>query len=322
MMKKHWIICISILISGLFLCGCQQNTTLHKVSKPTKEVVSIGETLGYHLSEYGRTDYKGDAYSAILEDDDGKLLVHYTYNMTEGARFLHMGFFLPPKATVNSMSKPLERDQWIEMFTFADLMIGSSHGEEVYAEAIDYLEKQLKARPPETKMPVVFYKKIGEVYYVVGFSTKSNQLDTSNLLYIRVMDTYTYELIIRERKNAWLRYLSNMEKEEAFSITVDVIGTLEPPIEGKYQIVKIKGRIKNPDASNYLEGFTEEDERDYLLWNGMEYRTATLYDNTGSMTVALINTSLHRAALAQERSHYILYDPIEDKGLVLFSVLE
>ncbi len=322
MMKKHWVVCISIMIIGLFLWGCQENVMLFKTSKPTEEVISIGESLGYHLSEYGRTDYKGDAYSSLLEEDDGKLFVHYTYNMTEGARFLHLGFFLPSEATVNSLSKPLERVQWSEMLTFADLMIGSSHGEEVYAEAIGYLEKQLKSRPPETKMPVVFHKKIGEVYYVVGFSTKSNQLDTSNLLYIRVMDTYTYELIIKERKNAWVRYLSDMEKAEPLPITVDLIEILEVPTEEKYQILKIKGKIKNPNESNYLEGFTEEDERDYLLWNGMEYRTATLYDNTGSMTVALINTSLHRAALAQERSHYILYDPIEDKRLILFSVLE
>ena len=228
-------------------------------------------------------------------------------------RFIILQFYFPQDYTSEQIQQFNQKD-WLNILEVTCKFYCSSiDTNKAYKEFLSYLERRDSVKHEYG----YFTKRINDTHLTVNLSSFRNDISHYQLSALRIINNKAYENMAASRVDGWKSY--SVSRGIRIIDDINVLDIRE--IETEEQLVRliVKGYLKDIKKlkkmpKNLQEALTYHPHKD-------DYFTAKLTDDTGSIDVFLIKTSLNSSELGQNRNHYIDYY-LKDKLIIInFSTL-
>lgn len=243
-----------------------------------------------------------------LRDNENVFCSLNSYSGEKG-RFIILQFHFP-KDYSSKQIQQFNKEEWFNLFELACTFYGNNKDvKKVYKEFLAYL----KGRNSIEYEYGYFTKRIDETHFKINLSLfKNNYYQLSTL---KIMNSESYENIEISSSEGWINY----SKSKGIKILDDISVTDIAEINTEDEIVRliVQGHLKDVRKLKKVpetlqEVLTHHPHKD-------DYFTAKLVDETGSIDVYAITTSLNSSELRQNRNHHISYYPKEKLVVINFS---
>lgn len=312
LMKKIIILCV-LIFTLTVACGKEEvGYGFPLVREDVEKVISEQEMEWEIMDE--RSDMEGHTLYQFEEDNDDFRYIN-SYAM-DGQKSLTLYLHFSSDITSNE-TKEFNNEYWSDLFDVAGTLYGnSSDVKKVYREFLNYLSERSFLEDDYG----YFTKRIGDTHFRARVYPRTNYNLYSLSCFVEIMNSESYE------KSASLpidAILESLEKEgiKVFEgINVSDVKDIDSN-DDKYRLV-VQGHLENiremkaiPEELDVISNYY-----DLPPFEG-DYYTAKLVDDTDSIDVYLLSTSLTPKELKSDRNHHINYLCKERISIIVSSPL-
>jgi len=314
-LKRKHIALLCVLIShSAFAVGCSSSTEEVKYDFPLEkdvvEQVLSDQQLTWNIEDE-QSFVEGQSVFS-LKDDDGVICSLNSYS-GENGKFIKLQFHFPQDYTAEQIQR-FNEEQWSNLFDLTSTFYGNSKdSKKAYKELLDYL----KDRNSIEYKYGYFTKRIGDIHYRAKFGPFTNDSNYYQMATLEVLNSETYEKGAYGNVAGWIQSAKRQGIEVFEDISVSDIAEINTEDEVLGLIVQ--GRLEDVQKLKTVP----ETLQKALTYkpNKNDYFTAKLVDDTGSIDVLLLVTSLNSKELQEDRNHHINYYAKEKLSVISISPL-
>ncbi|WP_432666734.1 hypothetical protein R9X47_10275 [Wukongibacter baidiensis] len=313
-LKIKYIALLCVLVIALAV-GCSKEEVLYDfpLEREVVEQVISDQQLTWRIEDE-QSFYDGHLVFS-LRDDDNVFCAISSY-ADEGKKHLGLTFHFPLNYTSKQIQQ-FNKEEWSNLFTIVGTFYGNSKDmKKVYNDFLTYVNNR---NSTEYKFGY-FTKRIGDTHFKAKFSPFENDMNFYQLNALEIMNSETYEKNASAKAEGW----TNAAKVRGTKVlaNIGVSDIKEISTEDDVLRLIVPGHLENirklKDTPETLKALTTY--RSYTPHKD-DYFTAKLVDDTGSIDVFVLSTSLNSTELGQIRNHHIDYFSKEKLGLIILSPL-
>lgn len=303
-MKK--IVCLLILVSSLAglitACSSEEIQYVFPLEREVIEKVLVQEELSWEIRD--SRSFREGHVNYLLKNKNNKIICGINSYSKDDMRFLGLNFFTPSNIPVESLMVQINENEWDNMVKLACILYGNSKDyKKVYREFVKYSNN----RRSSEYGGALWSKRIDDIHFRVSINALEKGTEDFTLKGIQIMNSEAYEEYSRSRVNMWRYRMDRSGIEILENITVSNIISMNEEDSDLVKGIVIKGHLENIRKLNddELPSETISDSKD--LPYKEDYLSAKLVDDTGSIQVFLLASSLSREELGQDRNHHAFY---------------
>lgn len=296
-LKIKYIGLLCILIFALVV-GCCKEEIMYDfpLERDVVEQVISEKQLSWRIEDE-QSFHEGHSVFS-LRDEDNVFCSMDSYGGEIG-RFIGLQFHFPQDYTSEQIQQ-FNEEEWFNLFEIAGTFYGNSKDvKNVYKEFLTYL----KGRNSIEYEYGYFTKRRDDTHFKVRLAPFANNGNYYQIATLEILNSETYEKRATESAEGWI----NSAKRQGIKVLDDisVSDITEINTEDEVLLLIVQGHLEDIRElknipKNLQESLTHHAHKD-------DYFTAKLVDDTGSMDVFILTTSLNSRELGQDRSHHINY---------------
>lgn len=313
-LKRKYISLLYVLIIALavgFSSSMEEIVYDFPLERDVVEQVILEKQLTWRIEDEQSLNEGQSNFS--LRDEDN---VFCSINSTGGewGRVIVLQFHFPLDYTTEQIQQ-FNKEEWPNIFELTCTFYGNSKdAKKIYKEFLGYLQD----RNSNEYDYGYFTKRIDDTHFRVKLAPFTNNSNYYQIATLEILNSETYEKRAFEIfAKGWI----NRAKRQGIKVldNISVSDITEIKTEDEELRLIVKGHLEDIQElknipKNLQEALTHHAHKD-------DYFTAKLVDDTGSMDVFVLATSLNSRELGQDRSHHINYYTKGKLSVINFSPL-
>jgi len=314
--KKIYLI-FSMLILLITACSSSEQQYQFPISKEDMEDVLSEQDLDWFIKDFNVVD---DSRNIITLTNDDNITFGIDSQVRDNKNVLNMTCFLPGKLTSDKYNE-FYHNELPEIFELVGIFYGNKREtDKALNELLDYYLNNEK----NYANGVYWSKRVGDDHLIVKIKPMLDY-NKNQIVTLLIMPDESYESYLKSLNEVWKK-AAESDNIKIFNSTVAEMKETVPPVKdidiySKHFV--ISGHLEDIKEIKAVPESLKNINSKFIMPNKDKYLSAKLVDNTDSINVFLLMTSLNSDELSIERNHNVVMFFYNNEPLyvVRFSVL-